>query len=172
MKPSDQIEKINFYGRRIGIGGYGGHMAWIITRLCAGFMCWAGCAAAGQLPRVVLPFGGQQIAVEVATTNKALEEGLEHRTSLPENAGMLFVLPSAALRCAWMKDTPLPLSAAFIGAGGTVLALADMVPFSLEFHCSAPSARYLLEMNHGWFARHGIGVGSSVDLRGLKKMSP
>ena len=134
-----------------------------------GFVCWVGYAAAGQLPRVVLPLGGQQVAVEVATANKELEKGLEHRTSLPENAGMLFVLPSAALRCAWMKDTPLPLSAAFIGAGGTVLALADMVPFSLEFHCSAPSARYLLEMNRGWFARHGIGAGSSVDLRGLKK---
>jgi len=169
MRQGDQREKISFYGRRVRAGAYGGHLAWIITRLCAGFVCWVGCAAAGQLPIFVLPLGGQQVAVEVATANKELEKGLEHRTSLPENTGMLFVLPSAALRCAWMKDTPLPLSAAFIGAGGTVLALADMVPFSLEFHCSAPSARYLLEMNHGWFARHGIGVGSSVDLRGLKK---
>lgn len=146
-------------------------MLGVIARLCTGTVCWVGwaMAMASQLPVIVVTLGGQQVPVEVATTNKELEKGLEHRTSLQENTGMLFVLPSSALRCAWMKDTPLPLSAAFIGAGGTVLALADMAPFSLEFHCSAPSARYLLEMNRGWFARHGIGVGSSVDLRGLKK---
>lgn len=143
-----------------------------LSRFCAGAVGCVGwsLAMAGQLPVIVMPLGGEQVAVEVATTNKELETGLEHRTSLPVNGGMLFVLPDTALRCAWMKDTQLPLSAAFLGAGGTILTLADMAPYSLEFHCSAPSARYVLEMNRGWFARHGITAGTSVDLRGLHKM--
>lgn len=124
-------------------------------------------AVAGDLPVIALPLGGEQIAVEIAATDAALQRGLQGHRSMPDNAGMLLVLPDAALRCVWMKDTLIPLSAAFLDAAGAVLTLADMAPLSTEFHCSAPSARYVLEMNQGWFARHGIAVGARVDLGGL-----
>ncbi|MGE4377372.1 MAG: DUF192 domain-containing protein, partial [Burkholderiaceae bacterium] len=37
--------------------------------------------------------------------------------------------------------------------------LADMQPQTTNSHCSAEPVRYVLEMNQGWFARHGIKPG-------------
>lgn len=125
--------------------------------------------ASGGLPIINVPLGGEKVTLEVAATGTALERGLQGRTALPENAGMLFVLPDAALRCLWMKDTVLPLSAAYLDAAGAVVTLVDMAPLSPKFHCGAASARYVLEMNRGWFMRHGVAVGARVDLKGLHK---
>ena len=126
-------------------------------------------AIAGEgLPTITLPISGQQVTAEVATTDTALQHGLQGRRSMPENAGMLLVLPDAALRCVWMKDTPLALSAAFLDETGTVIMLADMEPLSLDFHCSTSSARYVLEMNRGWFARYSVAVGARLDLGELQ----
>jgi uncharacterized protein len=74
----------------------------------------------------------------------------------------LFVFEQPAQQCFWMKNTLLPLTAAFVADDGTIVNLADMKPQSLESHCSAQPVRYVLEMNKGWFDKKGIKAGSKL----------
>jgi hypothetical protein len=51
---------------------------------------------------------------------------------LKENEAMLFVFPAAQRQSFWMKNTPLPLSIAFIDAKGVILNIRDMMPFTTD----------------------------------------
>ena len=132
-------------------------------------MCVAGSPLA-QLPAVQLSAGMHLIRAEVADSMGTRMEGLMHRKSMPEGAGMVFVFDELAPHCMWMKNTLIPLSVAFIDAQGAIINIADMQPHSEQSHCAARPARYALEMNKGWFAQRGIKPGAK--LRGLEKLSP
>lgn len=112
-----------------------------------------------NLPRVTLKAGMHLIQAQVAATPEQRATGLMHRTEMPTNEGMLFVFEQPAGQCFWMKNTLLPLTAAFVADDGTIVNMADMQPQSLDSHCSAKPVRYVLEMHQGWFARRGIGPG-------------
>ena len=115
------------------------------------------------LPTVRLTAGGMyMIQAEVARTPEQRATGMMFRTEMAPNAGMLFVFEQDAPHCFWMQNTLLPLSIAFIGADGTVVDTAEMQPRSTENHCASKPVRYALEMNKGWFARHGIKPGSRL----------
>jgi hypothetical protein len=75
---------------------------------------------------------------------------------------MIFVFEQAAQQCFWMKNTLLPLTAAFVADDGTIVNMADMKPQTLDSHCSSQPVRYVLEMNKGWFAKKGIKAGSKL----------
>ena len=132
-------------------------------------MCVAGSPLA-QLPAVQLSAGMHLIRAEVADSMGTRMEGLMHRKSMPEGAGMVFVFDELAPHCMWMKNTLIPLSVAFIDAQGAIINIADMQPHSEQSHCAARPARHALEMNKGWFAQRGIKPGAK--LRGLEKLSP
>ena len=112
-----------------------------------------------QLPRVTISAGMHLIQAQVASTPDQRAIGLMHRSELPTNEGMLFVFEQAAGQCFWMKNTLVPLTAAFIADDGTIVNLADMKPQTLDSHCSTAPVRYVLEMNQGWFAKRGIQAG-------------
>ena len=83
---------------------------------------------------------------------------------MPADHGMLFVFPQAEALTFWMKDTPLPLSIAFVDTQKRILNIADMQPFDdRTFHQSEGMAMYALEVNQGWFAARGIGPGTVVE---------
>lgn len=129
-----------------------------------------GRAQATSLPVTRLTIGHHRVQAEVAATQAQLEHGLMGRTSLPDNHGMLFVFNRAAPWCFWMKDTPLPLSIAFIGAGGAIVSIDDMQPFTETVHCPPSSVLYALEMKQGWFLQAGIAAGQRV--KGLPASKP
>jgi hypothetical protein len=58
-----------------------------------------------------------------------------------------------------MKDTRIPLSIAFIDSRLVVRDVLDMKPMTLDAHPSSVPVRYALEVNQGWFAKHGIAPG-------------
>jgi uncharacterized protein len=140
-----------------------------IRSIAAALALWLCGAAHAQLPVVELGAGMHRIRAEVADTFATRMQGLMHRQSLAPNAGMLFVFDEAAIHCMWMKNTLIPLSVAFIDAGGRVVNIADMEPHSEQSHCAARPVRYALEMERGWFARRGIKPGAT--LRGLEPPS-
>lgn len=115
-----------------------------------------------NFPVTHLKAGKHLIRAEVASTDAQREQGLMFRKELPKNNGMLFVFDRPARSCMWMKNTPLPLSVAFIDANGTILNIEEMEPFTLASHCSTGWIRYALEMNKNWFARNGIKTGSKI----------
>jgi uncharacterized membrane protein (UPF0127 family) len=116
-------------------------------------------AWAQTLPVTQLNAGMHAIRAEVAADIPTRMRGLMYRTSMPANAGMLFIFDEATTHCMWMKNTLIPLSVAFIDDGGTIINIADMQPQSEQSHCAAKPARYALEMNRGWFAQRGIKPG-------------
>jgi len=127
-------------------------------------------SAAAELPRIRLEIGSRTVTAEVALDAASHSRGLMFREKLGRDHGMLFLFPEAQQPCFWMKNTPLPLSIAFIDAGGMIVSLADMQPYSLDTHCAIAPVRYALEMNQGWFARYGAGPGTPV--KGLPRLTP
>jgi uncharacterized protein len=115
-----------------------------------------------QLPRIMLTAGMFQIDTQVAQTPEQRAIGLMHRKEMPQAEGMLFVFESSSQQCFWMKNTILPLTAAFIADDGTIVNLADMKPQALDSHCSAKPVRFVLEMNQGWFAKKGLKAGAKL----------
>jgi hypothetical protein len=108
---------------------------------------------------IPLTIAGHQLQAELATTPEQRSRGLMFREDLPENGGMLFVFPQTRQVSFWMKNTPLPLSIAFLDADKRILNIVDMEPFDETSHPSAGPARYALEVHQGWFAERGIEAG-------------
>jgi uncharacterized membrane protein (UPF0127 family) len=115
-----------------------------------------------DLPRTVLTAGMYRIESQVASTPREREIGLMFRRDMPAQEGMLFVFEQPGVQCFWMKNTLLPLTAAFVADDGRIVNLADMKPRSEDSHCSAEPVRYVLEMNQGWFAKRGIQAGAKL----------
>ena len=115
-----------------------------------------------NLPRVAISAGIHQLDVQVAATPEQQAIGLMHRKNMPSQEGMLFVFPAASEQCFWMKNTLLPLSAAFVADDGTIVNIEDMAPQTTQSHCSKKPVRYVLEVNQGWFAQKGIKAGSRL----------
>jgi uncharacterized membrane protein (UPF0127 family) len=111
---------------------------------------------------IQLNAGMHLIQAEVVSDPGSRAQGLMHRKSLPQNAGMLFIFDEPAIHCMWMKNTLVPLSVAFVDDRGTIVNIADMEPHSEASHCAARPVRYALEMNRGWFAARGIKAGSRL----------
>ncbi|MDP2817056.1 MAG: DUF192 domain-containing protein [Polaromonas sp.] len=115
-----------------------------------------------KLPRVKLSAGMHQIDAQVAQTPEQRQIGLMFRKNMPQTEGMLFVFEEPTKQCFWMKNTLLPLTAAFVADDGVIVNLADMKPQTTDSHCSDKPVRYVLEMNVGWFAKKGIKAGSKL----------
>ena len=115
-----------------------------------------------DLPRVELTAGMHRIDAQVAATPQERQTGLMFRKEMPAHEGMLFVFEQPAAQCFWMKNTLLPLTAAFVDDDGTIVNLEDMKPQTLDSHCSAKPVRYVLEMNQGWFAKKGLKAGTKL----------
>ncbi len=105
-----------------------------------------------------------ELMVEVPRTAADFSRGLMFRESLPEDRGMLFVFPQDTTGGFWMKDTSIALSIAFIADDGTILDIQEMEPLSTEVHQPAGPYRFGLEVNQGWFQRHGFGPGDGVEI--------
>ena len=134
-------------------------------------MLWAmwGCASLGWGTAadtdglLALKVDGHRFHVEVADTESERNRGLMYRQELGKNRGMLFVYPDEKPRSFWMKNTPLPLSIAFLSQSGEVLRIADLVPYSQQTVSSIRPAMYALEVNRGRFGELDIAQGSRVE---------
>ncbi|WP_189689649.1 DUF192 domain-containing protein [Pseudorhodoferax aquiterrae] len=139
--------------------------------LFAGF-AGAGLAQEGpqlDLPRTQLTAGMHHLDVQLATTAQQRQIGLMNRKEMPQHEGMLFIFEEPAVQCFWMKNTLLPLTAAFVDDAGVIVNLADMKPQTTDSHCSAKPVRFVLEMNQGWFAKKGIKAGYQLGGQPFKR---
>ena len=122
----------------------------------------AAAPALAQHPVAQLNAGMHLIRAEVVSDPGTRAQGLMHRKSMPQNAGMLFIFDQAEVHCMWMKNTLIPLSVAFIDDRGAIVNIADMEPQTEASHCAAQPVRYALEMNRGWFAARRVKPGSRL----------
>lgn len=115
-----------------------------------------------KLPVVRLQAGMHIVLAEVAATPATRQLGLMMRERLGPNEGMLFVFEERRAHCFWMRNTPLPLSIAFLDDEGRIVNVADMAPRTDDSHCAARPVRFALEMEQGWFARRALGPGAQL----------
>ena len=116
-----------------------------------------------QLPRTKLNAGMHMLDVQLAQTPEQRQIGLMWRKEMPQHEGMLFVFEQATNQCFWMRNTLIPLSAAFLADDGTIVNIAEMKPQSDDSHCSEKPVRFVLEMNAGWFAKRQLKAGYQLN---------
>ena len=104
------------------------------------------------------------VTVEIADTPQASENGLMFRDSLPEDRGMLFIFDQPKKASFWMRNTKIPLSIAYVDSDGKILEIKSMNPLDETVVPSrSDEVAYALEVNQGWFDRHGITPGAKLD---------
>jgi uncharacterized membrane protein (UPF0127 family) len=122
-----------------------------------------GTAAAASDPVVVL-IGGQPFRLEVVATEGSRQLGLMYRTTMPADAGMVFVFREVKEQKFWMKNTKIPLDIIYLDAAGRVISVKQMAPLDETGVQSDGPARYAIELNQGTAARVGVKVGDLIDL--------
>ncbi|MEI6322471.1 MAG: DUF192 domain-containing protein [bacterium] len=116
-----------------------------------------------DLPRAVLSLGTNSLTTQVAADDASRERGLMSRANLGDDEGMVFVFSQPRPVSFWMKDTPTPLSVAYISPSGRILEIHDMKAFDeTPVPSDSQAILYALEVTKGWFARHGILPGDVV----------
>lgn len=125
-------------------------------------------ATTSERASVTVSAAGTQakLTVEIAATEKQRQQGLMLRQSMADNAGMLFLFPNDTTVGFWMRNTYLPLDIAYIDAAGKVLEIHQAQPLDETSITPKGPYRYTLEVNQGWFERHGFGPGANVTLPG------
>lgn len=113
------------------------------------------------------------VTVEVARTNTSRAAGLSGRATLAPQAGMLFLYrrPRPADSGFWMYRTRIPLDIAYLDTQGHIRAIHHMEPCGTEpagcpVYPATVQYQAALEVNAGFFSRHGIVVGDRLVVSG------
>lgn len=107
------------------------------------------------------------VKAEIAKTESERNHGYMERKNIPDGTGMIFVFENDQILSFWMKNTPHPLSIAYIDSKGKIRDIFDMTPFSLSAIKSTCSVRYALEVPQGWYEKNNIHPGDTVNISGL-----
>ena len=124
----------------------------------------------GPLVRI----GDALYLVDLATTPAQITQGLSGRPSLGIDRAMLFVYDRDAPRTFWMPDMHFPLDMVWIRSDCTVAGVTADVPHptpdtprsDLPLYPSDAPVRFVLEINAGQAAQHGIIPGTPVTFAG------
>lgn len=119
-------------------------------------------------------FEDQCVEVEIARTKTEHARGLQFRSSLPEDQGMLFIFSDTRRHSFWMKDTLIPLDIIWLDESGQIVYMLENVPICEQEPCPiyTPSheARYVLEINAGRSSLLNIKEGESADFKLLESL--
>jgi len=116
-----------------------------------------------KLPTMKLYIQTEEMVAELALTRDQLRTGMMFRTNMAPNTGMLFPLPYTQRASFWMKNCPLPLSAAYIDPEGVIQEIHELQPYNTNTVFSASDdIRFVLEAPQGWFKEHRIEPGVAI----------
>ncbi len=109
-----------------------------------------------------------RVAVELAQNDRQRERGLMYRRDLPADSGMLFVFKTPVHASFWMHNTQIPLDMIFAAADRRVIGIIpNAEPYSDAPLDVAGSSQFVLEVNAGFCARHGIKAGDRMEFYGF-----
>jgi len=133
------------------------------------FISSACTSAKSKLPikkLIITNSDGQKIVVkaEIASTFDERKNGFMFRQTIPDGTGMLFIFEEEQILDFWMKNTPHPLSIAYIDKNGKIRDILDMTPYSLANVTSSSKVLYALEVPQGWYQKVNINVGDKLKL--------
>ena len=107
------------------------------------------------------------IDIELADTEVLRARGLMFRKSMPENAGMLFIMDSEQIQGFWMRNTYISLDMLFVNAEHKIVTIhANTTILSERTYYSTQPALYVVEVNAGFSYQHNINVGDFIQFTG------
>ena len=117
--------------------------------------------------RMEVKVGNATVNAEVADTLPKQIKGLMFRSSLPQNEGMLFDFGEEGYHEIWMMNMSFPIDIVWINNGKVVDIRGDAQPCKIFCPSYGPKepARYVLEVNANFTNKHGIKIGTKVELR-------
>jgi uncharacterized protein len=116
-----------------------------------------------RLTTIKLFVGAETLTTELALTAQQMATGMMWRTNMPDGEAMLFVFSQPHRTSFYMKNTIVPLSAAYIDPNGVIQEIHELYPRKEEpVEAGSDNIQYVLEVPQGWFARHNISTGAVV----------
>jgi uncharacterized membrane protein (UPF0127 family) len=85
-------------------------------------------------------------------------------TTLGENNGMLFIFKDEQNLTFWAKNTYIPIDIAYLNNSLEIVDIYTLKPLDTTIVTSRKPASYALEVNAGWFKKHGIQIGDRMNL--------
>lgn len=104
------------------------------------------------------------IDIEIADTDQKTMQGLMYRSSMPQNAGMLFLMPREDIQGFWMRNTYIPLDMIFVNSNKQIVTIhANTTPMNESSYISTAPALYVVEVNAGYCNKNNINEGDKID---------
>lgn len=118
--------------------------------------------------RFAIKVGDRTVQAQIAALPAELQKGLMFRQAMGEDEGMLFVFTSPQQQGFWMRNTTLPLDIGYFDPSGELKEIYPLHPLDERPVTSrSRNIQFCLEMNQGWFSRHGVRPGAKLDLKAL-----
>lgn len=102
---------------------------------------------------------------DYALSKDQREKGLQFRSFLPMNRGMLFDCYGRYRPYFHMKNVPINLEAIFIGNNNKIIDIVPMMKMDGSFYYTTPKnvpVKWVIELNKGYCSSHGIGLDEYV----------
>lgn len=116
-----------------------------------------------RLRTIKLWLGAAELDAELAVTSEQLRTGMMFRKTMAEHEAMLFVFPGPHRASFWMKNTEVPLSAAYLDPQGVILEIHDLQPHDTNAVVAvSDQVQFVLETRQGWFERHNVGTNAVI----------
>lgn len=119
-----------------------------------------------------LQVGRVKFTAYIADDEAKRSQGLMFIEKLPDDVGMLFVFDQQQPLGFWMKNTLIPLNIGFFDERAELIDTQEMqvAPSVMDLnpptYQSRGAALFALEMNAGWFKKHGVNKGARLRLVG------
>jgi uncharacterized protein len=111
---------------------------------------------------------GEKLGVvdsEVADSSGERYTGLSDHESLGEDEGMLFVFENEDERSFVMRDMAFPIDMIFVGEDGWITTIHEApTEEGSDLTSYRGDAKWVLEVNYGYAAEHGIEEGDRVGI--------
>ena len=107
------------------------------------------------------------VEVDIADTDEKRTLGLMYRKKLDYDKGMIFIFDDNRIRSFWMKNTYIALDIAFVDEDLNIIEVLEMTPLSEKSVRSSRPAKYVIEMNKGWFADNNVYRGAKIEIVNL-----
>mmetsp|Transcript_13284 Transcript_13284/g.33378 ORF Transcript_13284/g.33378 Transcript_13284/m.33378 type:complete len:226 (+) Transcript_13284:75-752(+) len=112
-----------------------------------------------------------EVQMRLAISPQEHQHGLMFRKNLDAEEGMLFMYTGPQKRVLWMKNTYVPLEAAWFTQDGEVREMQHLAPFDLTYRWSQRDDISMgLELPEGFFERNKLpdqGQGLHLDMKAL-----
>jgi uncharacterized membrane protein (UPF0127 family) len=108
----------------------------------------------------------KQIDIEITDNQREFLTGLMYRQSMPDSAGMLFILRQFRPPFFWMRNTYIPLDMIFVDRNMKIVKIQkNTKPLSEKRIPIHGNSEYVVEVNAGFCDKHNIMTGDYILFR-------